>query len=266
MRRWRRRNEAPRLTADRLLGCLPRKTLLGGAGPAANPFAVARDWSKPPPRKDWPDILAENERLDPDWLNGDIRGIKSQGNEGSCTSNGFAGSGETIVIATGRECVEYSAMSLYKRCGRSANSGSSLDDNCRELSERGILPVTGTPGYEHTHPRTGFRKALPKGWEETARHFRLQEWLDVDSFESMAMCLLRRIPVVFGYDIGRGGHCIYATKLIYKNRKWYIGCPGSWGPNHDGGSDLPGHHLLPEKKPNFGRYGAFAPLVGTEAG
>ncbi len=268
MRRWRRRNEAPRLTADRILGCLPRKTLLGGAGPATNPFAVARDFTRPIPRKDWPDMLAEIERLDPKWLNGDILGIKLQKDEPSCTSNATTGCFETVKNGTGRKrgICEMSAMSLFKRVG-SARGGSSLDDNCREMAERGALPVTGTGTWKHTHPRTGFRKALPKGWEDTARYFRIQEWLDVDSFDSLITCLLRRIPVVIGYHIGRGGHSIYATKPVYKNRKWYVDLPGSWGPDYDGGAELPGHHLLSEKTLTRGipDFGAFAPLVVTEA-
>ena len=43
MIRWRQRKpeRVRRGGADRVLGCLPRKTLLGAAGPAMNPFEAA---------------------------------------------------------------------------------------------------------------------------------------------------------------------------------------------------------------------------------
>lgn len=240
----------------RILGCLPREQPFAKAGTPEHPFPDVREVVKTIPRNQW------DEELRRDFtLNDYVLSPKNQGNEGSCTSNATTGTAETIRGVANADRIELSAMSVYRRVGSGPNSGSSLDANLRALASEGCLPVTGTPGFKHTHPRTGFSNRLPSGWEETGALFRAAEWWDVPNFESLVSCLFHGFPVVFGYHIGRGGHSIFAVRPIYNAGGWYADCVGSWGKTYNGD----GHHVISEGTFDRGirTFGAWALRVMT---
>src|SRR5688572_22666193 len=69
--------------------------------------------------------------------------IYNQGNEGSCVANACSQAHEIVQAKTvGKDSVVHlSAISLYKRIGRSPNSGAMVSDGLDEMAERGILPL-----------------------------------------------------------------------------------------------------------------------------
>jgi len=155
--------------------------------------------------------------------------IKNQSQEGSCVGNGTTAAAEIILAKQfGRDrVVELSAMSLYKRIGRSAQSGAVVSDAWKEIEARGVLPldtVENKQRFKHTHPATGFSKPLPNGWEETAKLFRGLEATICRSSQEVMSALADRVPVV----VGRRGHCICYCDLLFDG-KFIVAYVNSWG-------------------------------------
>lgn len=130
-----------------------------------------------------------------------------------------------------------SAISLYKRIGRSASSGSTVNDAMDEMLSTGILPLDTPENREKfgnaVMPNTGFSTPFPGDWQSTAAKFRVVEAYAVRSEQGLFTALVRREPVI----VGRDGHSIcYLTptrsgdnrSVVYAN-SW-----GNWG--HAGGS------------------------------
>lgn len=156
--------------------------------------------------------------------------ILNQSQEGSCVGNGST-QGNQIVQAKqfGRDrVVQLSAMSLYKRIGRSAQSGAVVSDAWKEMQDRGIIPLD-TPEnkerFKHTHPATGFSKPLPQGWEETAAMFKGLEATIIDSMAELLSALVDGFPVI----VGREGHCICYCDPLFEDGKWHVVYANSWG-------------------------------------
>lgn len=181
------------------------------------------------PRDQW-QPLAEKmaaEKTGGEWL---VTRIYNQKNEGSCVANATSQSHEIVQAEQfGKEnVVHLSAISLYKRIGRSPNSGAMVDDGLDELRTRGVLPLD-TPENKARFgsavmPNTGFYTAYPSGWEETAKLFRADEYLVHRSVDSVVTALLKRKPVV----VGRQGHSICYIGVVYKSGKLLIPYPNSW--------------------------------------
>jgi hypothetical protein len=170
------------------------------------------------PRADWPDlIVAQGDltRLDPF--------IRGQGREGSCVGNGAAAAFDRCQAIQHGKIVRTSAMSLYKRIGRSASSGAVVGDALTELKERGILPVTGEP-FPHTHPATGFSQRLPDGWEATASQFKVEEFWRVSTFDEAATATF----LGFGLVYGRSRHCICGWQAVKDGKRWLLKYKNSW--------------------------------------
>ena len=166
--------------------------------------------------------------------------IYNQGQEGSCVANACAQALEIIQAKQiGKaNVVPLSAISLYKRIGRSAQSGAMVSDGLEEMASRGILPLD-TPANRAKYgaavmPNTGFREPYPAGWEATAAKFRGTEWSIINSVAELVTALLNQHPVV----VGRSGHSICYADVIYQGNEMLVPYPNSWGP---WGSAFAGH-------------------------
>lgn len=162
-----------------------------------------------------------------EWL---IVAIKDQRQEGSCVGNGTTQAFEICQgMKFGRDrIVQISAMSLYKRIGRSAQSGAIVSDAWDELEAKGVLPLDTDENkqrFKHTHQATGFSKALPSGWEETAKLFRGLEASVCDTMPELLSALVNGHPVV----VGREGHCIVYVRPMWKDGRWQMLYANSWG-------------------------------------
>jgi len=112
-------------------------------------------------------------------------------------------------------------MSMYKRIGRSANSGAYIPDAAAEIFRLGILPVTGEP-YPHTFPQdTGWSTPLPSGWETTARLWKAVVYTVDDEESGFRVGMDARLR----WQIGRSGHSISSGG--YTGRSWWY--ENSWG-------------------------------------
>lgn len=187
-----------------------------------------------------------------------VHRIKDQGREGSCTSNAGTGCWETLAsFAYGVEFV-LSAMSLYKRCGSGPNSGSTVGCNMRKLRDEGALPaphereIVRRLGLnpEHCFPETGWRNRLPSGWQETAKHFRLDEFFEIRNIEEFVSALLQGYAVHYG----RRGHSIYGVALTYKDGRPYCEYANSWGNWGDEGF---GYDTISGLRRSINQYGAY---------
>lgn len=209
---------------DGFAGCLPESEAMMAC--TATDFAAEFSLI---PRSEWPGLIANQGdvlRLDPY--------IRNQGREGSCVGNGSAACFDRCQAVQRGEIVRTSAMSLYKRIGRSAQSGAVISDALEELRTRGILPED-TPEnrarFDHVHPATGFSTRLPTGWEETAAQFKVQEYWRINSFDEAATALFLGFGVVYG----RARHCICGWQIVRDGAKWLLKYKNSWGNWGDAG-------------------------------
>lgn len=189
----------------------------------------------------WTDIDAAIDVIAETKTGGDqlVTRIYNQRQEGSCVANATGQAAEVIQAKQfGPDNVTHlSAISLYKRIGRSAQSGSTVNDAMDEMLKVGILPLD-TPENrakfgDKVMPNTGFSTPFPSDWQSTAGMFRVVEAYAVRSVQGLFTALARREPVV----VGRDGHSIcYLTptrsggnrSVVYAN-SW-----GEWG--HAGGT------------------------------
>jgi hypothetical protein len=186
--------------------------------------------------------------------------IHDQGNEGSCVGQGAGKAMEVLHALERPEPIDFSAMSIYKRVGRSASSGANISDALEEISARGVLPLD-TPAnrekYQHVHPETGFSLQLPSGWEQTGSLFKVTEWWDIESFEGLMSVLLRKRPVCYG----RASHCICGLRPVKMKGVWTVKFINSWKVTWgDAGCGYDTESFLRSK---MGNYGAFSPRVAV---
>lgn len=213
--------EAP--IAGRLMGANPRKLLYGNAG-----APKYKDVENLIPDAEWPGLIKKYE-AQYGVINPFITRIYDQNGEPSCVSNAFCQAHEIkqAQILGLNKVVPLSAINLYERVG-SPRSGSSLDDNMREMTSRGVLPLdteANRKRFKHVAPANGYGRAHPAGWEETAKLFQNAEWADIDSLAEFMTALLKGQPVIYA----RSGHCILATIPVLKGSSLYCGYTNSWG-------------------------------------
>ena len=163
--------------------------------------------------------------------------IYNQSQEGSCVANAFSQSNEIIqALQYGRDkVVHLSAMSLYKRIGRSASSGAMVSDGIAEMAKRGILPLDDEANRAKygsaVMPNTGWRTPFPSNWEATAKLFRGHEYFIVRNSREMFTALCRQYPVV----VGRAGHSICYVRPMKQNGRRVVKYANSWGNWGDNG-------------------------------
>ncbi len=163
--------------------------------------------------------------------------IYNQKQEGSCVANACCQSHEILqALQYGKDkVIPLSAISLYKRIGRSPSSGAAVSDGLKELSSRGALPLD-TPEnrklfLDKVMQNTGFHSPFPSDWENTANNFTILEHYVVRSVEGMKTALVLGHPVV----VGRQGHSICYCRLMIKGGRQVVKYANSWGNWGDNG-------------------------------
>jgi hypothetical protein len=213
----------------------PRFTL-GDLTPAGETFAGVREYGDTfatIPESEWPGLI-EKQEAEGGGAERLVTMIFNQGNEGSCVANACAQAHQIVQARQwGKEnVVQLSAMSLYKRIGRSAQSGAMVSDGMEELETRGILPLDSAENrarFSHVHTARGFNAPLPGGWPETGQRFLLIERHVIRNTAQMGTALLNQHPVV----VGRKGHSICYVALKMKGSSFIVPYPNSW--NYDWG-------------------------------
>lgn len=177
---------------------------------------------QPIPKSEWSKWTA---RFPITRLAKSIRNITDQ-TMGSCVGHACANGVEAgeYMMAGDLFFRRNSGMSMYKRIGRSANSGAYIPDAADEIFSRGILPVTGEP-YPHTFAQdTGWSTPMPSGWEQTAVMWKAAVYSVSDqesAFRSRMDCRLRD-------QFGRSSHSISGF-AVTASGKWAY--ENSWGSN-----------------------------------
>lgn len=188
------------------------------------------------PESQWKELAAEMDRLGTgcDQL---VTRILNQRNEGSCVANAWTQAHQILqALQFGKaNVVQLSAISLYKRIGRSPGSGAMVSDGMDEIEERGILPLD-TPENrakfgDAVMPPTGFYTKYPPNWEATAKKFRGVEFYTIRSVAELQSALFQQFPVV----VGRAGHSICYCRPVYRDGTLLDKYANSWGDWGDKG-------------------------------
>lgn len=195
-------------------------------------FAAYGDDNPTYPKEKWNEIAQAN-KFGCDDL---VTRIYNQKQEGSCVANATSQAVEIIQAKQfGKDrVVHLSAISLYKRIGRSASSGAVVSDAWDEINAKGQLPLNDDANlarFKHTMPNTGFSTPYPSGWEETGRLFKGLEAFSINSMEDGVSALLNGHPVV----VGRSGHSICYVRFMLKDGKRVVKYANSWGDWGDAG-------------------------------
>lgn len=203
-------------------GCLPESN-----------FAAFGSYEDLVPTLSWNQIDAAIEAMDAgdDGLEWMVSRIYDQRQEGSCVANATCQAAEVLqAIQVGLDkVIPLSAISLYKRIGRSPSSGAMVSDGLDELGKRGALPLD-TPDNRARFgnavmPNTGFFTPFPSGWEETAAKFAGHEYYAVRTTVGLFSALCRRQPVV----VGREGHSIVYLRPRRQGNSRTVDYANSWG-------------------------------------
>jgi hypothetical protein len=188
------------------------------------------------PESEWP---AEIAKLDAAGGGCDqlVCWIYNQRNEGSCVANACSQAHEIVQsLQVGKDrSTRLSAISLYKRIGRSPGSGAMVSDGLDEMLERGVLPLDNPENRARfgnaVMPPTGFYTAYPENWPETAKFFKVNESLVIRSVEGLMTALFNQHPVV----VGRAGHSICYCRPMMRSGKLVVKYANSWGEWGDAG-------------------------------
>lgn len=193
-------------------------------------FAAYGDTVPTIPESQWP-AEAEKIKAAGGGCSALVSRIYDQGQEGSCVANACSQAHEIVQASQwGKEnVVHLSAISLYRRIGRSAQSGAMVSDGLDEMAERGVLPLDNPENRARfgacVMPNTGWRNAFPSGWEAVAAKFAAHEWFIVDTVAELITALIHQHPVV----VGRSGHSIAYCDPVYDGGKLYAKYANSWG-------------------------------------
>ena len=156
--------------------------------------------------------------------------IFDQRREGSCVAQACAQANQVIQAKEhGKEnVVQLSAMSLYKRIGRTASSGARVSDGLQEMGAQGILPLD-TPANRREFgdlvmPNVGFGASMPDGWKGVAKRFRVAEYQVIRTVQGICHALLSREPVI----VGRDGHSVCYLNLVRREGRRCAVYANSW--------------------------------------
>lgn len=167
--------------------------------------------------------------------------VYDQDGEGSCVANATGQAHEILQCRQfgPHNVTHLSAISLYKRIGRSPNSGSSISDALDETLETGILPLDNAEnralGYK-VMPNIGFRERFPDDWQVDAKEFRFQERYILGGLDEAVTASIMGFAIV----VGRAGHSICYVRATYSQRNSLVfGYVNSWGDWGQGWGNLP---------------------------
>jgi len=202
-------------------------------------------------RSEWRDRARELEKAGFDATTY-LRPYNNQHPESSCVYNAAEVCMRYIRNRTlgNKYEMKCSPMSGYCRVTSRRHSGSTMWGALEQLSDIGLLPESSSeysePGLKllhrrakamcrHTfHQNTPFvrQRELPEGYRDTAKHFRVHEWIRLDNEEQFASALLAPYPICYG----RNGHSIAAVQLDFDGREPYAKYLDSYGASKgDGG-------------------------------
>lgn len=176
------------------------------------------------------DAIAEMDRLN---NGGDtlVTRIFDQGREGACVADQTAQMHEvTQALQFGKENVTHlSAISLYKRIGRSPSSGAMVSDGMSQARDVGILPLDNSENRQRfgsiVMPNTGFHTPFPANWKPVGLQFRFDEIDIIRTLQGMLTALCRRQ----GVGVGRQGHSIlYVRPMGSKSKGYKAKYANSW--------------------------------------
>ena len=199
--------------SDTIFGLLGREARYGDGT-----WAKAEDAVRVLPRADW--LASINAHL--------VWEIFSQ-LDGHCTSNAATMCVELLREQSGQQQTPLAPHTLYMQHSR-WGTGSSLDENLRQLRDVGVLT-------EATWPESRAQRGIvdPDTWsgelKAEAAKYRVLEWFDCDgSFDLGASALQRGMPLCVGLRWpGGGGHCVLVTDLVKVGSGWGFRGPNSWG-------------------------------------
>jgi hypothetical protein len=206
--------------AGELLGSLELPEIFRQQALAAAVNVKSLPGFQPIPKAEWSQWTA---RFPITRLSKSIRNITNQ-TMGSCVGHACANGIEAGNYMTTGDLFfrRISGMSMYKRIGRSANSGAYIPDAASEIFSRGILPVTGEP-YPHTFAQdTGWNVAMPSGWEATGRLWKAVVYTVSDQESAFRTRMDWRLRDQFG----RSSHSISGF-AVTASGKWAY--ENSWG-------------------------------------
>ena len=194
---------------------------------------------------DWKDKARENDRLGT-WPDDYRNRFTNQSPTHECTCHSLL---QNFEIAWNRQrqskesAVWMSALSVYAEANPRQRGGASMQGTLRIALDRGILPEFNGPKGLGTQ-RELFNATLnntsgsdperggpwvpvsrfPNNWKQTARHFRPDEVINPDNWEQMVCLVLNGVAV----SLGRKGHAIPHTKIVWRDRKLYASYPDSY--------------------------------------
>lgn len=137
-------------------------------------------------------------------------------------------------VAFGPEfAMKWSPMSSYAARGRGYRSGDYMAAVMEHSMEYGQLPESSSEESQateltaihnrvkalakhHFHQNSPHARPndLPSGWQVTAKHGRVTEWIALDSDEEVATAMINRWPIL----TGRQGHSICYMDLVFDDR------------------------------------------------
>jgi len=194
----------------------------------------------------WKDYATENDKYKT-WAEDYRTHFTHQGNSHECVSHAFTQWFEITwnkQSGTKNHSVWFSPLSIYCEANPRQWGGTYLHKVLSIARNRGILPEHNGPEgsgsqklkFQHTlHQTAGrnddgngkwvrFPNGMPSGWQETARHFKPLEVINLSSWKQIVCCLLNGIPVW----VGRKGHSITYTFVAWSNGRIVAGYPDSY--------------------------------------
>jgi hypothetical protein len=157
--------------------------------------------------------------------------IYNQNGAGSCAAESAAGLYRAMGLAAGYDVPRLNPWSVYRITSGGRDNGSSLGENLRHMRGVGVLPESYFPrgGWTDSRiqnrPANDWSKRPPSGWEEIAKHFKVDEFWEITSVGELVSAVLREFGVTFGWD----GHSCYIVELVDENTAIYANSWGGWG-------------------------------------
>ena len=192
-------------------------------------------WIEP---RDWKDWARDNDKYGT-WPDDYRNRFTNQSLTHECTCHSLL---QGMEIAwnrqrkSKRDAVYLSALSVYAEANPRIRGGASIVGVVRIAMNRGMLPEYNGPGgpgtqkdrFQHTlncsasnsdrdgGPWVAIRN-FPPGWENTARHFKPLEVINIDTWEQHVCLVLHGIAV----NNGRSGHAIPHVKIVWRDGSLY---------------------------------------------
>lgn len=214
-------------------------TLEGLRGLGARDFP-SHLWIEP---RDWQDAARANDQYQT-WPEDFRTHYTHQGNSHECVTHAFS---QVFEIAWNRQrqstesAVWFSPMSIYPEANPRRWGGTYLQRVLSIAMERGVLPEHDGPEGPGTqrdkfavtmHQTSGRSSSgpwvplerFPAGWRQTARHFKPLEVVNPASWEEIVCLILQGYAV----SVGRRGHSIPYTRVVWQNGKLLAEFPDSY--------------------------------------